>query len=413
MLHSRLTTGILGLFMALGFVLGGCGKSPLEPSDEASPLARAVPAVSNSYIVILSESVKNVPEVANEMARTHRAMVEFTYQHALKGFSATIPLARLNDIKNDPRVLSVGPDLIATASKRPAPVTPPQPEQTLPWGIDKIDADESSTESGNRSGDVGTVEIYVLDTGIDMDHPELNVVGGINCIRSTRTYDDDNGHGTHVAGIIAARDDAYGVVGVAPGAQLYAVKVLDRSGSGSFSQIIAGIDWVAGRKTANSETPMVANMSLGAVVYYTGYNELDKAVKGAIAKGVVFTLAAGNESVNANICSPAHVTEAITVGAYDSGMNFAYFSNYGNIVDLNAPGVSIYSTYKGGVYATKSGTSMAAPHVAGTAALYLSQHPNDDPAAVLTALESAAEGSGLSVISSVTVTNLSVYAGTF
>ncbi|HWS00124.1 MAG TPA: S8 family serine peptidase, partial [Prolixibacteraceae bacterium] len=179
-------------------------------------------------------------------------------------------------------------------------------------------------------------------------------------IKTGMTANDDNGHGTHVAGIIAAKNDEFGVVGVAPGAKVIPVKVLNRSGSGSYSGIIAGVDWVA----AHGGVGDVANMSLGG----PAYPDLDDAVETAAAGGIKFALAAGNESTNALTRSPARANGAnvYTVSAMDKNNNWAYFSNYGNPpVDYCAPGVSIYSTYKGGKYATMSGTSMAAPHVAG------------------------------------------------
>jgi subtilisin family serine protease len=202
----------------------------------------------------------------------------------------------------------------------------------------------------------------VIDTGIDLDHPDLNVNNALSAtfVPRTSSANDDNGHGSHVAGTIAAINNTIGVVGVAAGAEVVAVKVLDRRGSGAYSTIIAGVDYVS----ANATSGDVANMSLGG----PAYTELDNAVLAAAGKGIKFALAAGNESTLASTKSPARVNHAnvFTVSAVGTNDAWAYFSNYGNPpVDFAAPGVSIYSCYKGGGYTTMSGTSMASPHVAG------------------------------------------------
>jgi subtilisin len=278
--------------------------------------------------------------------------------------------------------------------------------QTLPTGINRIDGELSSTVSGNGSGSVN-VDVAVIDTGIDIDHPDLNVVGGMNCAPGS-SFDDNNGHGSHVAGTIAAKDDSQGVVGVAPGARLYAVRVLNPAGSGSFSSVICGIDWV----TANASVIEVANMSLGGTGSEprgTGCNTgdaLHDAVCNSVAAGVTYAVAAGNASDDAANHVPAAYNEVITVSALadfdgvpgglgsptcrsDVDDTFANFSNFGADVDLIAPGVCILSTYKRGGYTTISGTSMATPHVAGAAALYKATHAGASPAQVKTALQNA------------------------
>jgi len=203
---------------------------------------------------------------------------------------------------------------------------------------------------------------WILDTGVDLDHPDLNVDAsrGANFIDSTVSPDDDNGHGTHVAGTIAAIDNDIDVVGVAAGATVIPVKVLDRRGSGSMTGVMAGVDFVG----ANGGAGDVANMSLSGGVY----DLLDQAVLNASSGGIYFALAAGNESDNANNYSPARVngTYIYTVSAGDINDNWAYFSNYANPpVDYNAPGYNILSLAPGGGVATMSGTSMASPHVCG------------------------------------------------
>ena len=217
-------------------------------------------------------------------------------------------------------------------------------------------------------------DIAILDTGIDMNHPDLNVYAQKTFVAGTSTANDDNGHGTHVAGIAAAKDNSIGVVGVAPGARLWAVKVLDSSGAGALSDVIAGIDYITGH--ANEID--VVNMSFGCQCDSTALNS---AVNNAVSAGITFVAAAGNNGQDASAFSPASNPNVIAVGAiadsdgrcgglgpstqYGNDDTFATFSNYGPKVTIAAPGVNILSTYYGGSYTTLSGTSMAAPHVAG------------------------------------------------
>jgi subtilisin family serine protease len=282
--------------------------------------------------------------------------------------------------------------------------------QTLPWGVNSIDGDLSSTVSGDGTGSVTNVRVYVIDTGIQRNHPDLNVVGGVDFTTTKGgNGDDKNGHGTHVAGTIAARDNDSYVVGIVPGAPLYAVRVLGANGTGSTSGIVKGIDYVTAQKQANPNIPMVANMSLGAYVGTTAYSSMDNAVARSISYGVFYSLAAGNSSADARLYSPAHTVEAVTVGAYASNNVFASYSNFGSIVDINAPGSNVLSTYKGSTTATLSGTSMASPHVCGTAALYLSTNTTASPATVRNALVASATSTVASAPAG--TTNLAVYAG--
>jgi subtilisin family serine protease len=273
--------------------------------------------------------------------------------------------------------------------------------QVVPTGISRIDGGLSSTVAGNGAGTVD-VDVAVIDTGSG-PHPDLDVVGGVNC-SSGSSYADGNGHGTHVAGTIGAKDDNAGVVGVAPGARIWSVRVLNNAGSGSWSSVICGIDWV----TANAGVIEVANMSLGGTGTDTGCNDggMHRAICNAVAAGVTFAVAAGNETDDAKNHVPAAYDEVITVSALadfdgvpgglgaatcrsDVDDTFADFSNYGADVDLIAPGVCIRSTWKGGGYNTISGTSMATPHVTGAAALYKARNPGATPAQVKTALQAA------------------------
>jgi subtilisin family serine protease len=253
------------------------------------------------------------------------------------------------------------------------------------------------------------VDVAVIDTGIDLDHPDLNVytAGAKNCSSGT-SADDGNGHGTHVSGTIGALDNATGVVGMAPGARVWPVRVLNNRGSGTWSDIVCGIDYV----TAHASQIEVANMSLGGTGTDDGNcgrsnnDAMHTAICNAVAAGVTFVVAAGNETDDAANHVPAAYDEVITVSALadfnglpgggaaatcrsDVDDTFASFSNYGADVDIIAPGVCINSTWKGGGYNTISGTSMASPHVAGGAALYKANNPGASPAQVKSALQAA------------------------
>lgn len=291
------------------------------------------------------------------------------YSSAIRGFAARLTARQIDALENDPTVDYVEADGTMTAFA-----------QTLPWGIDRIDADISSTIAGNGSGVVSNVRAYIIDTGIDTAHTDLNVVKHVNFAGGANR--DCNGHGTHVAGTVAAKDNSSDVVGVAPGALLTGVKVLGCGGSGWISGIIKGVDWV----TANAVKPAIANMSLGG----GAHQGLDDAVINSAKSGVFYSVAAGNSGADACNYSPARAGThdgVITVAATDSSDKEASWSNYGSCVDIWAPGVSILSTRKGGGTTTLSGTSMAAPHVGGAAALYLSSHGGDSSAAVETALK--------------------------
>jgi subtilisin family serine protease len=400
---------VVSALLVLALILAGCSdiKAPInapESQDRALD-SKLVPAIAgqeripDSYIVTFSDDVREIKNAARDVAGIHSLKLGHVYEHSMRGFSATIPANRLNLVLADPRIASVEPDYIVYAYV-----------QTLPWGIDRIDADVSSTLAGNGGGTVTGVRIYIIDTGIQLNHPDLNVAGSVD-FTGKGTADDGHGHGTHVAGTVAAIDNDGQVVGVAPGAQVYAVKVLGDNGSGSTSNVIKGVDYVTQQKQAAPGTPMVANMSLGSFVGTTSYGSLDNAVLNSINRGVVYTIAAGNSGRDARLYSPAHVTQAITVGAYDSNNNFASFSNYGSLLDINAPGVSILSTYKGSATATMSGTSMASPHVGGAAALLLSGNPTLTPQQVRDRL--VADGKSTVSTSRRNTTKLTVYAGSY
>jgi len=314
--------------------------------------------MADPYIVVLKDGT-DPGQAADEHARAWGAEVRHVYRSALHGYAARIPPGRLARLRADSRVAYVEPD---------GPVT--TMAQTLPWGVDRINADVSSTLAGNGSGAVGTVTDYLIDSGIDYWHTDLNVVAHGNFTGDAKNY-DCNGHGTHVAGTIGAKDNADYVVGAAPGVALVGLKVLDCAGNGSMSNIIAAVDWV----TAAAKKPAVANLSLGGA----GSQALDDAVRRSADSGVLYVLAAGNNGDNACNYSPARAGAGtnngiVTVAATDVYNREPSWSNYGSCVDIWAPGVNIVSTSYTGGTTTMSGTSMASPHVAGAADLYLSRN---------------------------------------
>ncbi|HEX8387059.1 MAG TPA: S8 family serine peptidase, partial [Rubricoccaceae bacterium] len=252
--------------------------------------------------------------------------------------------------------------------------------QLRPWSIKRIEANSSWAQSGNGSGTVNA-DVYVIDGPVA--HTDLNVVERQSFLPAGMTPASAL-HGTHVAGIIGAMDNTTGIVGVAPGVRIHSMEVLDANGSTTLSTLLSAVEFVKARKTANPSVPMVVNMSIGMDIGTTAYNALDDAVQAAVQAGVVFVVSAGNGHANASTYSPAHAAGAITVGATDIYDAFAgTFSNFGSTVDILAPGMDVLSTADGNRFATLSGTSMAAPHVAGGAALWLSRNPSATPAAVL------------------------------
>ncbi len=363
-----------------------------------------------NYIVVFKDVVEDADTISAEVSVKHKMAVEHVFGRAFKGFSGRMSKRELANLKNDARVAFVSEDREVSIFAHPS--SPSILAQTLPTGVNRVDAELNSSNTG------GGVGVAVIDTGIDTTHPDLSsaIVAQKSCVKG-KTAKDDNGHGTHVAGTIGARNNTLGVVGVAPGVNLIAVKVLNSQGSGTWSQIICGIDWV----TANAVryNIKVANMSLGGSGVSDNNCGLSNndALHYAICKsrdaGVTFVVAAGNSAVNTNTAVPAGYDDAvITVSAladsdgisggfgaptsYGPDDTFATFSNYGAAVDIAAPGVSIYSTYKGSAYATMSGTSMASPHVAGAAAMYIKSHPGSTWSTVRDGLKLLAEplGSG-------------------
>jgi len=322
--------------------------------------AQSAPArgtkIDNAYICVFNPGLVakgNVRAEANRSANAAGGQLGFTYQNTIHGFSIHASAQGVAKMQaNNPRIAYCEQDQVVTADAKPSGGGSTQPAQTTPWGITRV--------GGGQSG--VTARAWVIDTGVDLDHPDLKVnqTEGATFISRTTTPNDDNGHGSHVAGIIGAINNAIGSVGVAAGAEIIPVKVLDRRGSGSNSGVIAGVDYAG----ANFRNGDVANMSLGG-----GFSQaLNDAVIRAAGKGLKFAIAAGNESTSATTKSPASANgpNIYTISSFAQGDKWSSFSNYGNPpVDFAEPGSSIYSTYKDGGYATLSGTSMASPHAAG------------------------------------------------
>ncbi len=345
-------------------------------------LAGPTPAGARSYIVTFDADA-DLDGTLAALSRRLAFAPAHVYRHVLHGFAAHLSAAQAEALRADPRVRTIVADGTVHATA-----------QTLPTGVDRIDVDVSSTQAGNGSGSLSGPAVAIIDTGIDIDHPDLNVAGGVNCStgRSNR-FDDGNGHGTHVAGTVGAKDDANGVVGVAPGVPLYAVRVLNNAGSGSFASIICGVDWV----TANASglNIAVANMSLGGTGDDGSCTDggLRQAICESTAAGVTYVVAAGNDNADFANSVPATYPEVLTVTALadfngqpgggaaatcrsdvdDTAADFSNFATTSEDIDhtIAAPGVCILSSWRGGGYDTISGTSMASPHVAGAAALCL------------------------------------------
>ena len=326
--------------------------------------AQAAPGdkIAGSYICVFKAgavSMGNVRSEANKAASQGGGSLKHVYESSIRGFSTNMSANAVAQLRSrNPNIAYCEQDQEVDAIQADPLVfrevgkpTQSQPPQSKPWGITRV--------NGGTGSSSGTA--WVIDTGIDLDHPDLTVdVGRSRSFVRDPSPDDFNGHGSHVSGIIAAKNNSIGTVGVTPGATLVSVRVLDRSGSGSTSGVIAGVDYVAGAGHAGD----VANMSLGGGVSQA----LDDAVVAAASGGVRFTLAAGKESQRATLHSPARANgpNVYTVSSFAQGDVWSSFSNYGNPpIDYAEPGSSIFSSYKNGGYATLSGTSMAAPHLAG------------------------------------------------
>jgi subtilisin family serine protease len=387
-----------GLGVSLCVVLAACADQGSEPQQAQrstpAPLYSAQQAVGNSYIVVLNQGAN-----ARSVAAIAGVNPHFVYSAALNGFAGELNAGQLNALAHNPNVAYIEEDGVASINTTQSNAT---------WGIDRLDQRAlplSTTYSYSTTA--SNVTAYIIDTGINVNHNEFGgrASSGFDFVDNDSNAADCNGHGTHVAGTVGGA-----TYGVAKGVTLKAVRVLDCGGSGSWSGVIAGIDWV----TANHVSPAVANMSLGG----GASTSVDQAVQNSIASGVTYGIAAGNGNqggVAQDACksSPARVAAAITVGATDKTDTKTSWSNYGTCVDIFAPGLGITSAWYSSNTATNtiSGTSMATPHVVGAAALYLANNPSASPAQVASALSAAADQH--IVKNSKTTNNNLLYTGSF
>ncbi len=379
---------VLLMVLALASPAFAVGETPMAPL-----LGKDAPeALTGRYIVVfkdavapdvvdaamegaLQETAADVESIAPEVSRLEGAAVTYRYDTVFNGFAAPLSARAVDALRRNPNVDYIEVDSLITIETTQTGAT---------WGIDRIDQAAlplSTTYTYNNTG--AGVTAYIIDTGILTTHAQFGsrATSGYDAVDGALPATDCNGHGTHVAGTVGGS-----TYGVAKGVSLVAVRVLNCSGSGTNSGVIAGINWVTSNHTGTN--PAVANMSLGGSVS----TALDTAVKNSIADGVTYAIAAGNSNAKACNYSPARVSTAITVGATTSTDARASYSNYGTCLDIFAPGSSITSAWYSSTTATNtiSGTSMATPHVAGVAALYLQSHASATPATVASALVAAA-----------------------
>jgi len=350
------------LFCAGAALLAAAGAG--AQAGGATHTFRSQP-IPDRYIVAFKKDVANPRAEADDAVRRSGGRRDRTFSRAFKGFSATLSAESAQKLREDPRVDYVEQDQVITVSTVQGSAT---------WGLDRIDQADRPLDLQYGYNYTGAgVHAFIIDTGIRTGHSEFTgrTLAGFTAVADGNGTNDCNGHGTHVAGTVGGT-----TWGVAKGVTLIPVRVLDCSGSGSISGVIAGIDWVANSPLR----PAVANMSLGGSLS----SSLNTAVANAVADGVTMVVAAGNENQDACKTSPASTPSAITVGATSSADARASFSNFGKCVDIFAPGVGITSSWNTGDDATNSisGTSMATPHVAGAAALALEANPAASPLAV-------------------------------
>jgi subtilisin family serine protease len=373
----RIVTGALSAAAALTLttVATAASAQPAAPvgRQTAAILGESAPgAIKDSYIVVFRDTAVPAGRVAasaGDLAERFGGRVARSYTRTVRGFSVRMPAAAARVLAAHPSVAYVEQDRVVSMDTT---------QTNPPWGVDRVDQRALPlSKSYGYAGSTADVTAYILDTGIRTTHADFGgrASSGPDFIDNDAVSQDCNGHGTHVAGTVGGAR-----YGVAKEVKLVGIRVLNCEGSGRYSQIIAGVDWV----TANAVKPAVANMSLGG----TTSTALDDAVRRSIASGVTYAVAAGNDNVDACTKSPARTPQAITVGATDSADARASFSNYGSCVDIFAPGVRIVSAGTSGdtVAATMNGTSMAAPHVAGAAAVVLAATPSATPAQVRDAL---------------------------
>ncbi len=366
---------ILGIIAACALAIATLTQIPLPAAQAAPVSARPLGAQSAGLldVIVTLKPTADARATAHALVSSKGGQVTHVYQNVLNGFAATLTDTLLTVLRGDARIQSIELDRTMRISDTQAP--------TPSWGLDRVDQRNLPLNNAYTYNSTGAgVDAYVIDTGILTTHPDFGgrAVHGTDAIDGDANATDCNGHGTHVSGTIGG--NAYGL---AKQAKLIGVRVLDCNGSGATSAVIAGLDWVVANHQAGQ--PAVANMSLGGGASTT----LDAAVRRVIADGVTMALAAGNENSDSCGVSPARVAEALTVAASDRNDARASFSNRGTCVDLFAPGVDITSAWLNNGTSTISGTSMASPHVAAAAALYLSTHPTASPATVNSAIVAA------------------------
>ncbi|WP_413806647.1 S8 family peptidase [Streptomyces sp. OE57] len=388
--HKQRNARRLGLAIAAAtavtagvFVAVPAGATTAQPAEGTVYGTQAKNAVDGSYIVMLKggKSIKAASE-GKDLAEQYGGKLRRSYDSAINGFSAN----GLSD--TEAKRLAADPSVAKVVQNHRYTIKGTQ-ENPPSWGLDRIDQEDTQGDKKYTYPDGAGegVTAYVIDTGVRTSHKDFEdrATSGFDAVDNDDSADDGNGHGTHVAGTIAGAEH-----GVAKKAKIVAVRVLDDQGSGTTEQVVAGIDWV----TENHEGPSVANMSLGG----TPDEALDAAVQKAIDSGVTFGVAAGNESADASQSSPARVKDAITVASSTDQDEQSDFSNYGDVVDIYAPGSDITSDWNTGDDATNtiSGTSMATPHVVGAAAVYLSGHQDAKPADVAKGLTDGATADKIS-----------------
>lgn len=364
--------------VAAAAAIGSGTALPAEATPSAGRILQedAANAVENSYIVVLKESAgfRANSTKGEDLVAKYGATVDWTYDAVLNGYAIRISASGARSLAEDPAVEFVEQDRMVHLEAT---------QYNPPWGLDRIDQPRLPRNLMYSYPDTAgkSATVYVIDTGVRTTHTEFagRARHGYDFVDRDTNASDGNGHGTHVATTVAGK-----TYGVAKQSKIVSVRVLDNNGAGTLSGVIAGVDWVTVRRVR----PAVANMSLGAGIS----TSLDTAVRNSIASGVTYAVAAGNSNANAASFSPARVGSALTVGASTWTDSRSSFSNYGSLLDMFAPGSLITGGWHTSDTArtTLSGTSMATPHVAGAAAVYLTSHPSAGPATVHSALVNGA-----------------------